>query len=114
MPLRLRILRTEAEQARGVIGRDVLESDEVYFFESVGDAGWFHMFGVPFDLDLAYLDADFRILVLARLRAQVDYRRTPAGTVHVAEMAAGYAARHGLAAGEMWEELRDLFRKNPG
>jgi len=106
--MKLHLLRTTDQQAQGVIGLDKLEPDDVFFFPGVG---WrwscFHMQGVPFDISIAFLDGNFRILQVALLQAQVGLAVPPWGTQHAAEADATYFQRHGLTTGMEWTELRE-------
>jgi len=109
--MKLHVLTTPEEHAHGVIGRASLEADELYFFHNIGGESYFHMRGVPFDLDIAFLDADFALLAVVRLEAEFGLAPTPPGTIHAVEAPAGYFARQRLTAGSSWSALAEQVHK---
>ncbi len=105
--MRVHLLSTPEAQARGVIGLPGVLPDEVFFFPDVDAEGtFFHMIGVPFPIEIAFLDGAFRILRVAPLAAQHGRAWPPRGTRHAAETAPGSVAHWGLGPGSVWDELR--------
>jgi uncharacterized membrane protein (UPF0127 family) len=103
--MRLHVLRTPEEQARGVIGLPTLANDEAYVFPGVEEGTWFHMRGVPFPLDIVFLDPSFVVLRAERMEPEVGRAFPPRATRYAVEVACGTPLRLGLRPGHVWELL---------
>lgn len=85
---------------RGLIGSDHLEGALV-----LEPCNWVHTFGMGFDLDIAYLDADGIVMKTNRMRR--NRLGIPVfGTRAVIEAEAGAFARWGLHVGDTIEVRR--------
>jgi len=112
--MKLRVLVSESEQRRGVLGLAKLDPEEVFFFPHVGAGSWFHMRGVAFAIEIGLLDRDFKLLAIERLEPETGLLRTPPRTCHAAEAATGYFAAHGLGVGACWLELHAAVAERLG
>ena len=104
---RVHVLATPEAQAQGVIGRPGIAADEVFLFPDIDPAGtYFHMAGVPFAIEIAFLDGDLRVLSVERMEPGSGRAWPTPGTRHAAEAAPGALAAQGIRPGVVWEQLR--------
>jgi uncharacterized membrane protein (UPF0127 family) len=108
--MNLKVLTTAKEKSRGVLGLKGLEAEDVFFFSGIGEGEAFHMIGVPFPLDIAFLDRGFKILAIRRMEPQSGGAVAPIRCAHAAEAAAGYFESRGLAEGGFWTELQNALK----
>jgi uncharacterized membrane protein (UPF0127 family) len=92
-------------QARGLLGRDSIGSDEGLLFvrQRFEPFMWMHMFFMRFAIDIVFLDRDDRVVHVSRnLR---PWRVSPVlfSARKALELAAGAAARSNTAIGDLIE-----------
>ena len=93
----IEVASTRRSRRRGLLGRDGIDGALL-----LTPARAVHTFGMRFDLDVAYLDADGRVVGLARMpRNRLGRPRLRARSVLEAE--AGTFARWGLRVGDVVE-----------
>jgi uncharacterized membrane protein (UPF0127 family) len=93
----IEVASTRRARRRGLLGRDGIEGALL-----LTPARAVHTFGMRFDLDVAYLDADRRVLDVRRMRRnRLGLPRLRARSVLEAE--AGTFARWGLRVGDVVE-----------
>lgn len=108
--MNLKVLASFRDQSRGVLGLKALGAEDVFLFQGIGAGEGFHMVGVPFPLDIAFLDRGFKILAIRRMEPQSGGAIAPLRCAHAAEAAAGYFETHGLAEGGFWTELLNALK----
>jgi uncharacterized membrane protein (UPF0127 family) len=91
---------TRAERRRGLRGRPSFEGALV-----LDKVQWIHTFGMQFDLDVAYLDADGTVLKAVRMRRHHLGMPVPRAR-RVVEAQAGAFGRWGLHVGDV-VDVRD-------
>lgn len=120
VPARVRIAGTPEERRRGLMGVDALADDEgMLFVYRVPAQRSIWMRDCHVALDIAFADADGRILQTTTLRppaqtgGRVERVRSDDPAVFVLEMPAGFFTRHGIRPGQsirMGGEVSSLVR----
>jgi uncharacterized protein len=94
---RVQVAATFRARAVGLLGRKRLQTDEGMLFRPGGSI---HTLGMRTDIDVAFLDRDYRVLKVSATVRPWRMRFAPAGTFYTLEVAPGRLARNGLHAGE--------------
>ncbi|MEM8748149.1 MAG: DUF192 domain-containing protein [Actinomycetota bacterium] len=94
------VASTRAERRRGLLGRDHVDGALL-----LPSCRWVHTFGMRFDLDVAFLDGEGRVLSTRRMKRQRLGLPVPAART-VIEAEAGAFARWGLRPGDVVELRR--------
>jgi uncharacterized membrane protein (UPF0127 family) len=101
--LRVEVANTEAERARGLMGRERLAEGTGMLFvfpEAAVQGVW--MRDTPLPLDAAFLDANRRILSIERLEPfDETVRYSEAPVLYVLEAPRGWFERHGVDVGDV-------------
>lgn len=103
--MKLHVLKSVEAKLRGVIGRDMIQEDEVFIFPDTYEGAGFHMNGVPFNISIAFLDRDYGILDIQEMVADRGSAIAPHQSVLAVEAQQGYFERKGLRAGDVWSDL---------
>lgn len=103
--MKSKILSTISEKARGVIGRDSLEPDELFIFTGVYSGTQFHMEGVTFPIDIAFLDKDFGILHISSMEPDSGRASAPRDTVYAVEACNDFYKSNKLKVGDFFKEV---------
>ncbi len=110
--MNLKVLSTLTDKINGVKGLDKLDPEDVYIFTDINEGDGFHMRGVPFALEICFLDRDFGILDITKMESESGTSKAPHGTVYAVEAEDGYFDKHGLKVNGCWESLHRNFRYN--
>ena len=102
VPVRVELARTRDELSRGLMWRDQLDADAGMLFVFAKDEQrTFWMKNTPLPLDIIFIDAEGKVVSVAE--HTTPFTTTPirsAGPArYVLEVNAGFARRHGIAAG---------------
>ena len=108
--MKAKILTTLSDKAQGVIGRDKLDDDEIYIFVNIYPYTEFHMQGVPFPLDIAFLDQQFGILDINNMTPNDGRAKAPDKTAYAVEANTGYFNKMGLKQGDFWKEVANKLQ----
>ena len=92
----LEVARSLQSRIRGLLGRDRLPCGEALLIERCRSI---HMFGMRFAIDAVFLDREMRILRIVSELRPWQLACGPRQSLAVLELAAGEAARLGLAPG---------------
>lgn len=104
--MRLHKLVTSEQKIKGVLGRESLEDDEVFVFYGITHGDGFHMQGVKFPIDIAFLDVEMRVLKVATLLPTVGRISSPIGTRFAVEAKEGSISKNPeIVVGEVWKPL---------
>lgn len=106
-----RILVNSSEKFKGVIGREKLEPDEIYVFMHIDPHQGFHMNGVKFPIEIAFIDKDAVILDINAMEAQSGTSKAPEGTILAVEASKGYFDAFKLRKGDFWKEIFNIITK---
>lgn len=101
--MRFHHLTHPAAQELGVRGK-TLHEDEAYVFAPLSHTGRFVMDGVPFDLDIVFLDDLGRVLASRRMIAETGGSEIPLGSSVAVEALPGVMDRAGLQLGDRWPD----------
>lgn len=93
---------TSEERRRGLLGRDHLGVDEGIY---IVPCQWIHMFGMKFAIDVAFLDARGRVLVVHHSLAPNRLSRIALRAEGALELASGRLAATQTRAGHVIELL---------
>ena len=107
--MNLHVLLSVEAKAKGVIGRDSLMDDEAFLFEDTRDGAGFHMRGVPFDIDIAFLDKEYGVLAVTRMASRTGTATAPEGCAIAVEAAPGFFDRQGVKVGDIWTALANKY-----
>ncbi len=107
--MKAKILATESEKSRGVIGRESLEPDEVFVFLRIYPNQGFHMRNVGFPLTIAFIDQDYSILDMKEMEPESGTAYAPEGTVLAIEASKEYFATKQLKVGDFCKEVHNLL-----
>lgn len=110
--MNLKVLSTMTEKAKGVIGLDSLDDEDVYFFQGVDEDQRFHMQGVTFPINIAFLDRDFGVLEISEMEPEVGKAKAPKNTTYAVETKVGYFEKKGIKVGDGWERLHRMVSYN--
>lgn len=102
---RVHKLTTLGDKTKGVLGLPNLHPDDIFIFMYIDEGNGFHMRGVPFPLDIAFLDQDGGILDVQNMKPEKGTAKAPSGTVHAVEATEGYFIKNGLEPGKIWKSL---------
>ena len=97
--MNIHLFTTLEEQAQGLQYLDVIDPDTIYVFPNVGSGVEFHSMNVSEVFDIAFLDKDYFVLALVRMRPPNDRIRTPEGTTMAVEARAGKLHQWGFVPG---------------
>lgn len=103
--MKAKILATETEKNRGVIGRDNLDDDEIYIFMHVNAHCGFHMHSVPFPVTIAFVDQEFGIIDIKEMQPESGRASAPEGTVYAVEATSNFYKNNNLKAGDFFKQL---------
>lgn len=95
----IQIFATLEEQAKGLQYLDVVDPDTIYVFPHVRPGTEFHSMNVKEPFDIAFLDKNYFVLALVRMRPPHDRIRAPEGTVMAVEAKVGRLHRWGFFPG---------------
>ncbi|MGH7495255.1 MAG: DUF192 domain-containing protein [bacterium] len=104
IPLRVEIVQTDEERMRGLMFREKLpEGQGMLFVFEHSSTQSFWMRNTFIALDIAFIDADGRIVDIQRMEPLDETRSylSPAPVPYVLEVNAGWFTRHGLKAGDI-------------
>ena len=107
--MKAKVLTTSSEICKGVLGRDNLEPDEVYIFINIFPSQGFHMRGVDFPLDIAFLDKNCSIINVQNMESQDGSAFAPEGTCYAVEACKDYFINNNLKAGALWKEIFNII-----
>ncbi len=74
------VFKTNREKQKGLIGMSPIPADTVFVFPGTRAGGWFHSRGVLEPFDIAFLDADKRVLKIDRVYPPRGLAQAPPGT----------------------------------
>lgn len=103
IPLRVEIVQTDEERMRGLMFREKLPEDQgmLFVFEAARiQTFWMRNTFIP--LDIAFIDADGRIVDIQRMAPldETQSYHSPAPVPYVLEVNAGWFEKHALKVGE--------------
>lgn len=76
---------TLEEKLRGVKGNKEFPENTIYVFPDTANGDTFHMRGVPFPLDIAFLDKNNKVLMVIAMPAEYGLAKAPKDTVKAIE-----------------------------
>lgn len=97
--MRLVILRTIHERERGLQFLHFIPEETLYVFEDISEGNIFHSENVPEPFDIAFLDENFTVLGMARMRPPRDRVKAPPGTALALESKGGRMKTFGIHPG---------------
>lgn len=109
--MNLKVLNSIEARLKGVIGQECLEEDELYVFPDTYEGQGFHMKGVKFPIEIAFLAKDFSILKIARMEPETGTAKAPEGSLYAVEVCDGYFTKNALKEGDCWERLHREINK---
>ncbi|MCS4504124.1 hypothetical protein KBTX_00223 [wastewater metagenome] len=100
--LTVRVADEGDERAQGMqyVPAPEIRRNPIWFSYPASRVTHWHMHNVALPLDIVWMDADGRILEIARMEPGRDGYRSPPGVRHALELAAGTARRLGLEVGD--------------
>lgn len=110
--MNLKVLSSLTDRLKGVIGLDSLDPEDVYVFLDTNEGEGFHMRGVKFPINIAFLDRDFGVLQIDRMEPESGTSKAPNGTIYAVETEDGYFERKGIKVGDCWERLHRMIAYN--
>ena len=103
--MKVKILTSVSDKMQGVKGKSQLDTDELYVFCGIYSHDWFHMKGVEFPIEIAFVDQEGGILAIEHMEPEIGKACAPEGTSLAVEASQGYFNQHDLKVGDVWKEL---------
>lgn len=110
--MKTKVLSTISEKAKGVIGRDNLEPDEIYIFTGIDAGTHFHMKGVKFPIDIAFLDKDCGILAITAMNPDSGTAKAPEHACFAVEARNEFYKSNKLKVGDFFKEVYCKISQN--
>ena len=110
--MKAKILATESEKNKGVIGRNNLDNDEMYIFLHVYPDTGFHMRDVGFPISIAFVDQEFGIINIEELEPESGRAKAPEGTVYAVEAHKDFYKDNQLKSGDFFKQLYNSLDTN--
>ncbi len=107
--MNIKVLKTVSEKVKGLIGKDSIDNDEMYLFLDVAPSQEFHMRGVKFPIDIAFLDKEFSILKINSMDKETGKAKAPKGTMYALEARKGFFKDARLKTNDFCKEVHNYI-----
>jgi uncharacterized membrane protein (UPF0127 family) len=103
--MKINTLSSISDKARGVIGRESLDEDEIFVFTGIDEGTSFHMQGVTFPISIAFLDQEFGILDITNMEPDTGKAKAPKKACYAVEACNDFYKSNKLKVGDFFKEV---------